>query len=395
MKKNKALIISIGTGTKPGHEAQESLAHGILYSINSQNPDMIYFVATKESVDKTLPLILPNINIESEIFPIEDPDDINKIYNALSIKLKEMKGEFPNITVDFTSGTKAMTGALTILASLHEVNSLSYVTGERQSGIVLKGTEKLLNISPYPVILDKKYSESVTFFNKYQFDAALEIINQVEGIIAGSGLLRFSKFKSVVQAYSVWDKFDHHQAFNIFLDIKLPELEKNRAFLGKLINNRDKEPLFIADLINNARRRGEEGKYDDAVARLYRVIELIGQYKLKDHGIGDTSDVPLEKIPLALKNLFQDRKGKIQIGLDMDYKLLNGFRDNLGSKFIKDNKLRDALKRRNESILAHGLQPVSGVDYEKLLSVAMDFAMATIKDLDKLLSESCFAMWSE
>lgn len=37
--------------------------------------------------------------------------------------------------------------------------------------------------------------------------------------------------------------------------------------------------------MNNAYRRIEEGKYDDAVARLYRAIELIAQLGLINEGL--------------------------------------------------------------------------------------------------------------
>ena len=155
MKEKKALIISVGTGTRTEQNVQESLAHGLLYSIKNQNPDKIFFVVTKESEEKTLPLILHQI--EHEIICLEHPDDINKIYNFLSPILRRIIEEYVHVTVDYTSGTKAMTGALTVLASILEVENLSYVTGERSGGIVIKGAETLLTISPYPVIFDKKF----------------------------------------------------------------------------------------------------------------------------------------------------------------------------------------------------------------------------------------------
>jgi len=57
-------------------------------------------------------------------------------------------------------------------------------------------------------------------------------------------------------------------------------LAGNKQFLGQLISNPKREngkpePYYVADLINNAERRAEESKYDDAVARLYRTMELI------------------------------------------------------------------------------------------------------------------------
>jgi len=287
-----------------------------------------------------------------------------------------------------------MTGALTVLANFYEVNNLTYIAGKRSGGIVAKGTEKLLTISPYAIILDKKFSNAVTFFDKYQFAASLEIIGQVENIATiAEAPSRFSSLKKAALAYSAWDKFDHQKAFELLRQVDLSLLDSNKAFLAKMLKDQSREPYYISDLLNNAMRREQEGKYDDAVARLYRVIELIGQYKLKAYGIEDSGNVPREKIPASLRGQFQDKKGKIQIGLDMDYRFLAEFRDGLGDKFTGDSKTRDTLKKRNESILAHGLKSVDQDAFEKLLSAAMDFAKSTIKDLNTLLSESSFIKW--
>jgi len=393
VSKKKALIMSIGTGTKVGPEAQQSLAHGLVFSINNHKPDKVFFVVSKES-KVLLPLIKPEISAKTEIIRIEDPDDINQIYEQLSTKLKEISTSFDTVTVDFTSGTKAMTGALTILSSLYEVDNLSYVTGKRSGGVVIKGTEKLLCISPYSVILDKKYAEAATLFNKYQFDAVLAIIEQVENIIAelnsSSPILQL---KRAALAYSAWDRFDHTQAKEMLSEVKVSQFATNKAFLSKLSASAEKEPFYIADLINNAQRRGEEGKFDDAVARLYRVIELIGQYRLKAHGITSTADVPFAKIPAELRHIFSDRTGKIRIGLEMDYGFLDAFSDELGKKFKNDKALRNALTRRNESIYAHGLEPINKADYQTLVAKAMDFALVAIKNVNALLGEAHFIRW--
>jgi len=396
MKGKKALIISVGTGTRPEQDSQESLAHGIAYSIKNQNPDQIFFVVTKESQEKTLPLVLSQIDNSHDIICLDHPDDINKIYNFLSPTLKEITGKYAHVTVDYTSGTKAMTAALTVLASILEMESLSYVTGERQGGIVVKGTETLLTISPYPVIFDKKFPLAVLLFNRYQFDAALEVMRQLENLCSHPDLLsKLSPLKIVTLAYNSWDKFQHKEALSILKQIDDSRFQTNIAFLDRQLASQEKEPFHIADLINNAKRRAEETKYDDAVARLYRVIELIAQYKLRNYGIMDTGNVPHDKIPDSLKDDFKGMKAKIQIGLEKDYKFLQEYGDDLGKRYFNDKTIKQALKRRNDSILAHGVTPVSVSDYEKLLEVALDFAKAAVEDFDKWLRGSRFVKWND
>ena len=76
-------------------------------------------MVTQESQEKVLPCVLEKIDRDYDVFQIDDPDDANRIYNKLAPKFREMQSAFDHLVVDFTSGTKAMTGALAILGSLY------------------------------------------------------------------------------------------------------------------------------------------------------------------------------------------------------------------------------------------------------------------------------------
>lgn len=389
----KALLISVGTGVRA--DSVESIVHGLLYSIRNNNPNKIFFVISEESQKTTLPGVLKAIEQPYEIISLPDTDDVNKIYECLSFKYKDIKKDFGNITVDYTSGTKAMSAALAILGSLQEANTLSYISGKRHQGIVVKGTEKLLVLQPYQILIEKKFNEAVSFFNKCQFDTSLLVVTQIEQAVPDPALLaNLLPFKSVILAYSAWDTFNHREALDKLKDVKLPDFDASKAFLGKLCHAEAKEPYYIADLINNARRRGDiEQKYDDAVARLYRTMELIAQYRLKGYGIEDTSNVPADKIPPALARDSKTTSGKIKIGLEKDYLVLDAKDDDLGREFVADNKLKGLLRKRNSSILAHGIKPVRKEVYQQLSEKVLDFASLIIANLNRLLSESTFRKW--
>ena len=389
----KALIISVGTGVRPDNV--QSIAHGLLFSINNNNPDKIFFVASRESRKTTLPGVLQAIRQPHEEIILPDADDVNSIYECLLSKYNDIKKNFDNIAVDYTSGTKAMSAALAILGSLHDASVLSYVTGQRSGGIVVQGTEKLLLLQPYRVFIEKRFGDAVGFFNKCQFDTSLLVITQLEHNIPDPAILdKLLPLKNVSLAYSAWDKFSHQEALDKLKSVKLPDFDDNKTFLGKLCNAQEEEPYYIADLINNARRRGDiEQKYDDAVARLYRTMELLAQYRLKQYGVEDTSDVPREKIPGGMVQRFRNITGKIQMGMEMDYRFLDLKGDSLGAKFMNDHKLRDLLKRRNSSILAHGIKPVDKDVYRELSDKVLQFASLILTNLDSLLSQSTFKKW--
>ena len=157
--------------------------------------------------------------------------------------------------------------------------------------------------------------------------------------------------------------------------------------------------LFIVDLINNAARRIEEAKYDDAVARLYRTIELIAQARLmdmklieegrfKDNGVFAIQlDMLKEKLGGEAVNKYCDGQkdvdvanGVIKLGLSISYAILGDLNDELGMKFKGDRRLQNLLQRRNNSILAHGLAPVEKNTAEELFEIVVEYARIVSPD---------------
>ena len=95
---------------------------------------------------------------------------------------------------------------------------------------------------------------------------------------------------------------------------------------------------MLASILNNARRREDENKFDDAVARLYRSLELIAQIRLsKEYGI-DSSNVDIDV--LRQNNVDEDYLSEIHIsdeikfGLTADYELLAQLNDDLGDFYL-------------------------------------------------------------
>ncbi|WP_309492665.1 TIGR02710 family CRISPR-associated CARF protein [Candidatus Hecatella orcuttiae] len=391
----KALIIPIGTGAKPTSEAVESLAHGITYSIQASHPDMVYFIVTRESKKLTLPHILQKIGAQNyETIEIEDPDNIQNIYETLNQKFREIRQTYPILSVDYTSGTKAMTGALIILGTFHEADSLNYVTGKRVGGIVQKGTERINHIRPYFAILEKKLSTAKKFFNQCQYDAVLTIIQEIEKATADPRIHQsITDLKALANSYSAWDKFDHSTAFNHLKTVKDPLCNQNKSFLGRLLHTQENEPYLIADLINNARRRGDiEKKYDDAVARLYRTLEFLTQYELKRRYSLNAGNLPIEEVPQDLRKEWgvQGREQKIKIGLNKTCQLLAEKRNHFGKQLTEDKELLNLLSKRNNSILAHGTEPVDQKTYLKLLQKTIHYASQVIPNLENLIQDSTF-----
>ena len=84
--------------------------------------------------------------------------------------------------------------------------------------------------------------------------------------------------------------------------------------------------------------------------------------------------------------------GKIRIGLVMDFLLLNELGDDLGKYYIdNENMIKNLTQKRNNSILAHGLNSQSKDDFEDFLEVVISLARKLDKDMGKFLKETEFA----
>ena len=126
----------------------------------------------------------------------------------------------------------------------------------------------------------------------------------------------------------------------------------------------------MLDLLCNARRRKAEGRYDDAVARLYRAVEALAQDQLRrEHGIADTGKVPLDRVPLSLRARYPADAAELKLGLQEAYLLLSELGDPLGQRFAGlgwHEPKHSPLTARNQSILAHGFAPVGATIFESL-----------------------------
>ena len=128
-----------------------------------------------------------------------------------------------------------------------------------------------------------------------------------------------------------------------------------------------KERLF--DLYLNANRRIKEGKYDDAMARFYRLFEYIAQIRLFNREPQIiTGDVNVSSLPEKIRGKYINMKGendkKITLSLVRSYELLKELNDEVGITFFKDykNGLEKLLNKRNNSILAHGFDSIAEKD---------------------------------
>jgi len=138
-------------------------------------------------------------------------------------------------------------------------------------------------------------------------------------------------------------------------------------------------------VVANAVRRAEQVRFDDAVARLYGAVEKIAKIRLRlVYGI-DNSNVRPEQIPdeEMRKRLQQDSgEERLKLPLQKSFELLQSLGDPSGQKFAHaQNEMRKLLDIRNNSILAHGFEPVQEKTYRRMLDISLSFLDGTEEDL--------------
>lgn len=405
----RAMIVSVGGTPAP-----------VVRSICEHNPDFVVFLASQETSDLVSQIKREvtggNCPIRSELTIVENVNDLLHCYQRAEEAVQRVarKG-FKNdeVIVDYTGGTKNMSVAIA-LATINHGFSFSYIGGKERSkngiGIVINGKEEVFdNVNPWDFLAVKEKKDVALLFNRYQFKAAKDL---------NDALLRkitkrretFKRVGFIIDGYYKWDLFRHAEALDLFKRAAIDELmhdedESIRVFAAvtresmdtlKAIVDGGQKPsrLLIHDMYSNAERRFEEGKTDDAILRLYRLVELIAQERLFScHGI-ETSNIRLERIPDALRDEFvakyrDSRDGKIKIPQDASFLLLSALSDPVGEKYdTSKGRFRDIQAARNGSYLAHGFSHSKEKTYLDLKGFVLELNVVNdteLKTFPKLL----------
>ncbi len=417
-RKDVVLFMIVGTGNNSqDDDGTKMLAQKLYSTITKIYPHQVVFFASEKSRNTITYIeeLFAQDNdefIEDEdyqIVSIESIDNFNACFEVFESKILEFNNDITKeyqIIMDYTSGTKTMSAAMACCGMFYKKDLIS-VGGDRSQGEVSSGTE-IINYQNLYKIYDRISIMRVRrYFNSYSFMECIDILEKVID-------LRFNtdSFLNICKSYYSWDNMDFENAYDYltkadfnhleFIEIR-EKLKKNLTALGIIIHSRSqnlKNCYILASLINNAQRKAEEYKYDDAIARLYRSFELIAQIKLSKYDI-KSSDVDISILseknvsPEFIEYLEKTKEdGKIRIGLVSDFMLLNELGDKLGKYYVQnESKIKNITQKRNNSILAHGLESQSKEDFDQFLEIVTNLAYKLDKDMSKFLDETKFAQF--
>ena len=394
------LFMTVGTGVGDDQvERMRNLAHGLAHGIRHHRADHLVFFGSAQSqpmLEFIQECYMHEYGSDLPAFTwveLRNIDSFTGCFEQITEEIRERGDE--EIRIDYTSGTKTMTMSAAIASMLHQ-KPLTVVNGKRgRNGLVTLGTENVSEQSLYLAYNIILRDTATAEFNAYRFDSALATLKKLVADEEKHDLL------SIAGAYRLWDRFDHAGANALFDRISDRRFSENKGFLNQLNKSTDpkfKYKMLLADLLNNAARRIDEGKYDDATARLYRAAELITQIRLLEYGIDDmNTSIRLEKIKGKVDSPFYaqcevkaDAEGRLRIGIREKFRLLDALGWTRAMKIY--TAIEDDLKKRNGSILAHGITPVSEEDARRLYEKVHRFALDSCdqQDIVSMLRRSMF-----
>jgi len=415
MDSKKVLLVSVGGSPAP-----------VVYAINRHRPEYVIFFASRDSREKAVTDVLPNLECrpkDHQFIVTPNEQDLEASARALLQELPRTldiwRCGFDDLGADYTGGTKTMSAAV-VLALSRRIGSFSYVGGvERDKaglGVVIDGREQMLYCrNPWDTMAVDTLREMALLFNRCRFQSVMEMAQEAARR-ADARRLFFEALAFVAEGFYCWDAFEYRKGMKLLergesmfrnLTAMVGEspakrfhdgLVESRAVLGKVleelgaISSRvrgggELAPgshggMLLADLVANAVRRAEvEHRYEDAVARLYSAIEKMAKIRLLlAHNI-DNSKVLPESIPdpamrdeLVRQCSGREGGGALQIPLYKSFELLAIQGDPLGETFWRrEEELKKILDVRNKSLVAHGFEPVRRDTYEKMFAIALDF----------------------
>lgn len=401
-----ALIVSVGTGTRKDVD----IARPLVKLVRQIDPDFVAFLVSAESEHVAHAVVAEtDMSADSwQVLHVPDVDDIEVAFRVALAAIRTARDRgyaLHQISIDFTSGTKAMSAGVAMAGVIAGCGSLRYIAGTRQQGVVRDGTERFLSLQPTAILAYRELELARALLLRLQFRGAVERCEAVNPALLddhGQAVLR--SLDHLARAYDAWDKFNHRRFRGEYgeADTALHELAPFRLADGiprrvlaiaEAIKADQLTEDLLADLYANAERRRWEGKFDDAVARLYRLVEMLAQRELRRYGI-ETGAMDLARLPADVAETYAKQRdpsdGKVKIGLRDSYQILTALGSPLASAFDGAAKLGDDLSTRNRSILAHGVTPIDGAVAERLRDAVRALARSAIPDFEERCDELQF-----
>ena len=327
----------------------------------------------------------------SEVNLLEVPaDDPDRAFARIETVIEAERRAGRRIVADYTGGTKSMSSALLIAGTAAEGARVQFMQGVRSDLVQVEdGTEQPTVPPVHLMTLARDFQAVRSFVARRDYAAAFTLLDETQKDIGKRGgrkklgiprawIERLGIWRDWGRLLDHWDRFEHVEAWAAV----------DRAS-GPLADHLDKAGLtdrlralaaakgrpsavLVEDLWLNAERRAAQGRYDDAIARCYRLMEAAIQARLWEcHGL-DTSRLRPEAVPADIAEKAK-RKNDWKTGEEYFELALKNAKELLAARSPSDPLIaawgRDDtpgwVGKRNKSILAHGFSALGPTTWDR------------------------------
>jgi len=416
LNRSRALVLTVGTGDLARPE--ESLLAPLRKSIAEGEWSRAVLLPSQVTEQFAAQLKAQVGGDWLEIRPLpaagqeDDADACFAHFNRVIARLREGGVPATATVVDFTRGTKAMSAALVLAAIRHDLPTLRYITGERDGrGMVIAGTERIFETSPAIATAQKTLDLARSLTLRGNFAGALALLPVNDNAATGwPGELRrlALDLRPALDFHAAWDRLDYGSAANVRFGEEAPAADWQAlwpatamtewvAGLATPVAAADHPAmaarlrLLALDLLANGERRIRDRHYEDAMLRAYRVLELIGQFRLFDRGLNSAclpADHPAvqqlsEKLAKKGSSAFGVRPdGRLTAAREHVARLLRQLDDPLAADLlsIDNDPTIPRISARNHSVLIHGFQAVGPGDDAPLRALYQKLEALLLRD---------------
>lgn len=364
--------------------------------------------------------------IECVIMPLEvkDPTDFlalakeldKKISKILEDRCEPVKYKFH---MNCTSATQQMTAWSYIFCNSGRIPAItSWQSIDPR--FVLPSGKRNRKISTSFVEENTCIKNILSGVKSFNFHSVKENCRKIADITTTSIPERRDVAKILVklfEAYTSLDILGYWEAYKTIRKIPTVKLDCDSQaiicsqveWLEELKNEKIEEtPSNLTDLYFNMQRCFERGAYADVLARFWRIAEGSVNFRLQNQwGINprDLNNSPNEtnlktlrdQLSLPQSNydrellLFQKGRKALEVFNDPYYsEIKEKYRKKPHDQKSYDDELKEMIDKRNNTIVAHGMRPVSEQDARKCLEIAKDFLQGLIPDCEKRMQEYPF-----
>ena len=386
------MIASVGGSPEP---VRKALGEG--------RPPYALFVVSGASRSQVEDEILPGLGYVPQYgyLEISDHQDIGICYQEIRTDierwLSERKLAPEEVYIDITGGTKAMSAAL-MLAAVERFKNFTYVGGSSRDsnnlGTVVTGSELVVRCqNPWVTYAVRELDRANGLLEGFYADSAAAVLEDAARKCDESQRARLEAFAGLAKALGLADRFDFkrahseflrwHQKLELSLDYplyqRLVSLHEHWKAVGDQVKHNDQTAgrETLLELVANADRCAKQSRYDDAVGRLYRAVELRSQQLVKQAFGAELGKVSIECFPAVrreevIEKLGQPDDGPYKLGIQNLFQILEFSEDEaLSEQAHTYDCLKDHLQKRNNSLLAHGLLPVKKESFESFWKSAL------------------------